>query len=410
VTTPRSLDLAACLAAGAGLLLAVWLDWIWLCIALVILLTFRAAPLRDEARQSDAAFPSTSTWLGGLFLVACCFWLKPALSDDYHRFLWEGFVQNQGYSPYLHAPASLYEDLDHPSEGLVNNDGLTAIYPPLAQWLFRVANWLGASVYAWKFLLLLTVIPLLFGKDRADRTALLLSPIVLVESVWNAHLDLAGLFPGFVLVHSLSQGRGLRAGLALAAMTGLKIMPAGLAPFCLLHLKGRERLTFLTAFVMPLVLLYAPYIDMLPQLFDSFLVFSRQWHFNNPFYRLLTALVSEGAARAALTAGLGLAYAAILFSRLSILQRCAAFWIALTVFSPTLYPWYLIWLAPFLPGERRRWLHWAYAAACLSYLVLIPYRATGEWRESWLWMTPEWIGLLYCFHRMLARSRDPEPA
>ncbi len=402
MTFSRTSD-GAFAALSAGLLITAALNGaIWLYFVPLALLTARIAtvsPSQDRAATPRKANPFAIA--GAAALLACCLGLAPDLSDDYHRYLWEGYAQNQGYSPYARSPASLYDSLDHPSEGKVNHPEYTAIYPPLAQWLFRLSDAIAPNVYAWKFILALALAPLLTGPSRGERAALLLSPIVLFEGFWNAHLDLLGLVPGFALAAALTRGQPVRAGLALAVMTALKIMPLALAPFCFLHFARANRAAFAAALTLPLLVIYAPFYGQLPQVFDSFLAFSGNWRFNNALFNLLTMAISDQAARTVLAASLALAYAALLSIRADPLWKCAAAWAAIVIFSPTVYPWYLLWLTPLVSGRGRVYLHGAYAASFLSYLVLIPYRADGEWRESWFWTAPEWIGLLYCFYRML---------
>ena len=54
--------------------------------------------------------------------------------------------------------------------------------------------------------------------------------------------------------------------------------------------------------------------------------------------------------------------------------------------TPTLHPWYLTWVIPFLALYRSRaWVFLA-AVAPLLYWPLTEWHATGEWIEPvWLW-------------------------
>jgi len=337
---------------------------------------------------------------GSVFVA--CVWLLPDLSTDYHRYLWEGFVQNQGYSPYLYAPETLFAQLDHPSEPFINHADLTAVYPPLAQYFFRLVNWFTLSAYGWKVLLVLSVLPLWFlGRNGGATRWLLFSPVVLFEGIWNGHLDLLGLLPAVLLVDALRRSLPARAGLLLGYLAALKIIPIMLLPFCILHFKGRAKAVFLALLAAVVVLCYLPYWPQLPHLFESFVTYSKEWSFNNPLYHLLVTSMAADTARKVLGLAFLLALAAAFFYKQDVVWRCSAAWVALYVFSPTLFPWYLLWLVAFTETKQQPFIHLAYAAAFFSYLVLIPFRQTGLWQDRFYWMIPEWIALLFCFYRIL---------
>ena len=344
------------------------------------------SPVRFSARRVSA-----------ILVVLTCFLMVPDLSDDYHRYLWEGHAGNHQFSPYIHSPSSLFEQLEHPSEPFVNHAELTAIYPPLAQFFFRVADHLPFPVYAWKTILFLSVLPLCLG-SLAHKPFQLVSPLILFEGIWNAHLDLLGILPSLYLVKSLQNQKAIQASLALAVLTSLKLVPIVLLPLCFLHLQRKK--VFLAAFALFMLLIYAPFLAEWEHLFKSFFIFSRSWYFNNPLFHLLKTFVGQDQARLLLMGGLGVSYLWILFSKQAIHAKCAWIWIAMMTTSPTVYPWYLLWVLPFLSSAAMPFLHLGYAATFLSYLVLIPYRQSGVWSESYLWMIPEWIRLLFCFYKI----------
>src|SRR5438270_550674 len=63
----------------------------------------------------------------------------PSLSDDFFRYVWDGHVQRQGYSPYRSPPdapevAPLRDGYYWPK---INRKGQTSAYPPLAELVFE---------------------------------------------------------------------------------------------------------------------------------------------------------------------------------------------------------------------------------------------------------------------------------
>lgn len=162
----------------------------------------------------------------------------------------------------------------------------------------------------------------------------------------------------------------------------------------------RQWLRFCLAVVLPLLLLYLPYLHEGQALFSSFIQFSRAWYFNNPFFHLLQLVVDPAHSRLILSLGLGLSLILIFFLPRNTLWKLMVAWLAVIVFSPTVHPWYLLWLIPLVPRQALLPLNLAYGAMFLSYLVLVAYRVEGIWRENPWWMAAEWSLLLYFFYKM----------
>jgi len=332
-----------------------------------------------------------------IFFFGSCFFLSPDLSDDYHRYLWEGHVLNRGYSPYQYSPETLFPTLDHPSEGLINNQHLPAIYPPLAQYLFAISDGLSNSVLGWKIVIFLWSLAWSFLLRGPWKYTLFFCPVLLIEGWWNAHLDLAGIMPAFVFLQALQQNNAKLAGVSMGSMIALKIMPIIWFPIAYLHLRGKERLWFCIFTFGVLLAIYAPFFGQIQDLFYSFITFSKSWHFNNLIYTLLDANDLGTFGRPLLAILFLLTYSVLCFTRLPVEQKFLSAWMLLIVCSPTFFPWYMIWLVPFVPQSKQLILLIAYGASTLSYLVLINYRAHGNWAESWYWLVPEWLILSICF-------------
>jgi hypothetical protein len=71
--------------------------------------------------------------------------------DDIWRYLWEGMIQTHGFSPYHVAPdAPMLEALRTDWWNLINHPSVSAIYPPLTQWGFRLLAAIAPSVWLFK--------------------------------------------------------------------------------------------------------------------------------------------------------------------------------------------------------------------------------------------------------------------
>lgn len=356
--------------------------------AALITLAFLKGPLEQSTRVGSIPV---------IAFFSFCLVLAPNLSDDFHRYLWEGHVQNHGFSPYQHSPQSLYSQLDHPSEGAINHDHLPAIYPPLAQYLFRLSDLVSQRFWGWKLILILWCAAWALLLKRSGYRWLAMIPIVLIEGWWNGHLDLAGLLPCLVLVDSVESGRPWRSGLAMGSLIALKTMPIIWLPFAFFTLNPEHRLKFLGASGGIVLFCYAPFLAQGPALFTSFLTFSKTWAFNNLGYLGLSALFGNQGTRVLMAVTFLLSYIVIFFRVSGFRRKCLMVWIFLIVCSPTFYPWYLFWLVPMIPIHRFQVFNLTYLASFLSYWVLVDFRATGVWKEQWFWLIPEWLILGFCF-------------
>jgi len=122
--------------------------------------------------------------------------------DDVFRFVWEGWLQLQGLSPYQHAPGSaaaiaLASKAQSPYISEVrsscNHINLTSVYPPLAQLVFRVAALIAPRVPHFKVfvtsadLLITWLLSRQFGAQRAALYGW--NPLVLLAQASGGHYD-----------------------------------------------------------------------------------------------------------------------------------------------------------------------------------------------------------------------------
>lgn len=363
---------------------------------------FTAAHLFNNGTQRSK--PVYTIWISAAILLCL---MEPALSDDYHRYLWEGFVTEQGYSPFRHSPESLYPILDHPSEGKVNHPQYTAVYPPLSQYLFRLSTFFGPNFLAWKGILFgCFILAALYFRQR-NFLLLSLTPIILVEGAWNAHLDVLGLIAGFGFATALKRKRAGEAGIWTAVAVSLKILPALWALPALFLFQGKAKYQYLSAGLLLGLVLWIPYLRDLDVLFQSFGTYSQSWYFNNPFFHILNAGLGQKPTRLLLSLTFLVLTFFIMRASTSASQKVCRLWIALICISPTVYPWYLVWMLPFTALEKRSFFHLAYCASLLSYTVLGGYQLHGLWRESPIITALEWSILLPCFYFMARPSTKP---
>lgn len=302
---------------------------------------------------------------------------QPILSDDLHRYAWDGRVQVSGTNPYRDTPSSeqlsdLREDWLWPgAEGCaelqrdpgctrINRPTVRTIYPPVAEaWfaaVYRVAG-IDARHKAWQIaglvgdMALVALLPaVLRAWKRDERWAALyaLSPVAVVEVVNNAHVD--GLAALFVVIALLSgaRRRPAWAGALLGAAFLVKLYPAVVGLAFAAAFTGRRALLRLGgAFVAVVTLAYLPHVvtvglDVLGYL-PGYLEEER---YGEGGRYLLAGLLGLPPALTAALAGAGVAGAAgwVLLRRPEVPRGCAVLLGALLLAVTPVQPWYAVTL------------------------------------------------------------------
>ena len=314
----------------------------------------------------------------------------PFLSDDHFRYLWDGVVQLRGINPYRYAPADpAVAGIDDALRAQVNHPNVPTIYPPLAQLTFLTVAWLGGGWLGLKAIWLacdMAIAALLYRMvDRERRVQLLTlywwSPLVVIEVAWNAHLDLLGILPlvAALWLASRSPPRPMLIGLALAGATLVKYFAVALLPAAL-----RRARPFAVAAVFAIVVgaFYVPYIGAGTQLFAGLTTFADVWRFNDGLFRLLTWLTGSPTVAKLVSAAV-IAAIVIQSVRNDWTLEKTAFWVigAILVLSPTVHPWYLLWMVPLVAlRPNRAWLYLT-GSVFLAYFGFSIYRSDGVWPE-----------------------------
>lgn len=311
---------------------------------------------------------------------------RPDLSTDAYRYVWEGRVVLHGANPFAVAPAdsslAMLRDADF---GLINHRALATLYPPLAQGLFALGAWIAPNVVAPKSIFtlfdlgaVLVLLALLRARGRPATHALIYawSPLVVFETGHSGHLDAAGVFFLFLGVTLFAGGRRAWGALALGASFLVKYMAIALAPF----FARRGYRAVLPAILVTAGIGYLPFLDAGDGLTRSLRTYSFDWSFNGPPFMAFSALLGDAARARLVLVVLGVVFAMVAALRERDVVRYAFLVIgAAILLSPTVYPWYLMWMVPFLcVFPNRAWILFTGLVA-ISYWVWVEYDATGAW-------------------------------
>lgn len=276
----------------------------------------------------------------------------PTLSTDVYRYVWDARVAHAGISPYLFPPSA--QELEPLRDGEVfpklNHPTWRTIYPPGAQAFFQVVyRFRPDSVLAMKAALglaelagLAAVYGLLraSGRPASQLVIYAWNPLVLFE-VWGmGHLE------GLVLpavagaAWAALRARYATAGVLLGLGTLVKLYPAvllSLLPMAAWPAAG-------SAFVVVTLLGYAPAWIAGSPVLGSLPRYVSEEYFN-------PGLVRSVLDRPALTlavAGLWVVFVSVRRRDSSLSARAVLLIGGLTLLSPNVFPWYALWLVPFL--------------------------------------------------------------
>ena len=324
-----------------------------------------------------------------LFRVPLAF--APVGADsDMVRYLWDGRVQVLGYNPYSVLPSDPALAATHTTES-VRMPSLRARtpYPPAAQLFFRLVVSVHDSTRAMKLALvgcdLLTILVVwrwLVHTGRSEWLALAYAwnPLVVLEISHSGHIDGLGALWLVTAAYWLTRGRSLPATIAYVLAVATKLLPIVLLPLLFARVRLRDALIGAAL----LVLLYLPFYDPAAPALGAVPNVVDYIRFNGPVFLAAASLTSPRvAAAAALLAGLGMAMVARW--RRPVSDPAAWAWpmaVALAG-APVIYPWYLLYLTPFLWTRATvPMLAWCFSSLS-AYVVWDLSRHGGRWTVPW---------------------------
>jgi alpha-1,6-mannosyltransferase len=295
----------------------------------------------------------------GLVLAAVWhieFLRQPAgADDDIHRYVWDGRLQRLGYNPYLVVPSDPAVKELHTAEtrGL-NNPDLLSPYPAGAQIFFRTVTAIHESTFALKVAFVLcefAIIFVLLDVLRSSRQgahlvlAFAWNPLLAVEVAGSGHIDIVGALLLLASVAALMRRWRMTAAVALGLAIAVKFLPVVLLPLYWKRVRIRD--AALAAIVVGL--LYVPFLTQGRIPIGSLGTYVNSFRFNGPVFGILGRVAPPP-----LLAGL-----AVLAGWVTAgwLRRAGPEWspdqfawpmAASLLCAPAIFPWYLLWLLPFL--------------------------------------------------------------
>ena len=284
--------------------------------------------------------------------------VPPEPGEDIYRYVWDGRLQRLGYNPYLVIPSDPAAKRLHTAETRkLNNPDLPSPYPAGAQLFFRAVTAIHESAFALKVAfvicevaIVLVLLDVLRSSGRGAHLVLAYawSPLLAIEVAGSGHIDIVGVLFLLVSVAALMRRWRTVAAVALGLAVAVKFLPIVLFPLYWKRIRVRD--AALAAAVVGI--LYLPFLNHGRIPIGSLGAYVQNWRFNGPVFAML-----DHVAPPRLLAGLallfGLGTATWLRHAASESSPDAFAWpmAASLVCAPAVFPWYLLWLLPFLTSR-----------------------------------------------------------
>ncbi|MDZ7363530.1 MAG: hypothetical protein ONB46_22850 [candidate division KSB1 bacterium] len=423
--------------------------------ALFVLLLAAAMTVKAAApNRRDKRIALLVIFAGAVLFRLALLGQSPWLSNDVYRYLWDAQLVDHGVNPYSFPPeaeelagfrdATIYPKMDHKN--------VHSVYPPFLQLLFWTGRKIGQLFDLQSFIglklifvladlcLVLVLFRLLEQVKLDPRWAILYAwhPLPIVEIAGSGHTDGAGALTLVFALIFLLQQKYFFATIFLALSFLIKFFAVLFLPFILLaawkDLNLKQAWQLAALFILIIAVSYAPFAAAGEKLWSGLQVYSDKWRFNDGFFSLIFSavhfLLPDGLVKSlmipphwdvtiealttrridlALIISKAICGGVFMFVYVRLLWRTfkfgisevdgiAVFIVMLSAFfllSPTLQPWYLIWLLPFLclQFENRVTLYQSLITPLwlLSATVFLSYWVLESYVQSGLWQEPGWV-------------------
>jgi len=377
-----------------------------------LLLLLMLAAWRSVASGGPAALRAMLVAAVVFRLIAVA--ATPSLSDDVYRYVWDGRLQVSGHHPYKSAPADpmraeLRDETIYPK---INHPEIPTIYPPLAEWLFAALASARFGVTGFKLALALLDVGVigalwaLLGVLRSPRDRVVLyawNPLAVMEIAGSGHVEPLGMLFVVLAIVWITEGKAVRAGIALGAAVQAKLLPLILVP----GFARRLKVWPLIAMLAVVAITTAPYALRGPWYGAGTIAYAQHWEHGAVIFAWVRGFFEQVDVAPSLKGVIGWAQARwgtsdtavwdVLYrvvwpqelARVTVALAALGFAVAqsfrpslnaahearlalggVILLAPTLHPWYVLWLLPLAAAQGAGgWLLFG-ALVPLQYLAV----------------------------------------
>jgi alpha-1,6-mannosyltransferase len=323
-------------------------------------------------------------------------WVTPGPDDDIHRYVWDGRLQRLGYDPYLVVPSDPAFSALHTSETrTLNNPDVPSPYPAGAELFFRAITAIHESTFALKvafvvcdFGIVLVLLDILRRSRQGMHWVLAFAwhPLLATEVAGSGHIDIVGVLLLLVSFAALDRRYRAIAAVAFGLSIAVKLLPIVLLPLYWKRVRLRDGI--LATIVVGI--LYVPFLKggWIP--IGSLGSYVQNFRFNDPLFATLERVAApQLVAALAVVVGFLIAIAIRLRSGSPSLSSGAFVWpmAGSLLCAPVVYPWYLLWMLPFLRSSST-------VPIIIWTVSIIPAYVVWHLRTvGGPWLVPGWVTL-----------------
>ena len=349
----------------------------------------------------------TGIWFWSIAILTRLLLLPMYPGDDIWRYLWEGYIQNLGFSPY-HLPPNAPELIPYRTEwwSLMNHLDTSAIYPPITQLGFRILAAVGTSVLIFKVAFVLADLGVCWLLSRTwgyQKTLLYAwNPLVIYSFAGGGHYDSWFILPLVAGWLAFDSRRWVWSAFLIGVSVAIKWMSLPILAFLILRGTVKQApfvllLGFLPIFTTALLFCHDGECPLIPT-GSVFVSHGR----SAEFIPYLVSLVWYPSTKQNWIYAIPLGLVVLL-----LLWRCHRFvsfaewyFFSLLTLSPIVHAWYFTWSIPFAVATRNLGMRWVSLSAFV-YFVLKHRQSLGnsDWRlepleRYWFWF-PFVLGFLW---------------
>ena len=234
----------------------------------------------------------------GILIRLLALFNLPSLTDDFYRFIWDGWLNASGISPYLFTPRELIQEITPPPDlfNHLNSQDYYSIYPPLLQIFFHIAYllskgsivsfifWAKMPILIGEALTIILIPKILRALGQHEKLAkwYFFNPLIIVELMGNLHyegLAIAGLCLG---VYGVLHNKSFVSVIGVSFAVGIKLVPLIALPFFMILWNWKNRLAMLVLLTLFFKDLFD--VEVLAHFFTSFNLYFQKFEFNGGVY------------------------------------------------------------------------------------------------------------------------------
>ncbi|SFW63200.1 polyprenol phosphomannose-dependent alpha 1,6 mannosyltransferase MptB [Cellulophaga fucicola] len=331
--------------------------------------------------------------------------VTPMLSQDFHRFIWDGELVLQGINPYLQTPNTIIEEgtilIENAAQMYASMGEISAKnfsnYPPLNQLLFALAalfsgkSAIGGIVTMRLIIILADIGIVYFGRKLLLKLNLsshlifwyFLNPLVIIELTGNLHFEGVMLFFFIWSMYLISLKKYILAAPILAFSIAVKLVPLIFLPLFLRHLGFKKAIQFYTIIGITILALLLPFYssEFINNYATTIGLWFSNFEFNASIYNIIKKIAefngnknwetirAFGKISPYITITVVLLFSFLKSNKTVTSLFTSMLWV-LTIYyfiSTTVHPWYIISLVILSLFTRFRYAILWSAAVFLSY-------------------------------------------